>query len=197
MYRLFKDLRLTQAQKEQLGDLWTVWETRKRRLDEEMLSAKSRLTTLPTHLPVPFELLSHVSLLSLNCPAVATQNRQHSQDAQQADSECFLQMEISDPSSPVQRKPDQQGMQPEDALNESRGREVRSHALQSPWLAKGSLRSQDQSFGWDWQGMQCLGQDPEATDAAACAMQALHQVCLCLKLTANINLLHDALSHPS
>ena len=155
-YRMFKDLALTQPQKEQLGDMWTIWETRKRRLDVDMQAARSLLATLPSSLPVPCSLLSHLSLL--------TQSPPHSPAAQQ--------QECPAPTQHVAVLREQP--QPQVAAEA-----LRSHALESPWGSSvGTATSQEMShsLGWQVQLLQCLGQDAEATQSAAGALWKLREV---------------------
>ena len=62
-YGLYKQLRLCQEERARLANYWMRQERLKRQLDVDMNAARAELAALPSHIPLPHELLSHLNAL--------------------------------------------------------------------------------------------------------------------------------------
>lgn len=186
-YQVFKDLKLTQPQKEQLGDLWTVWEARRRKLDGDMKQAKTLLNTLPSTAPIPYQLLSHLTLL-LNQSATEMHTPPHTPSPSSMHGMHGMQQgAFSEPAgsdAPMHAMHGgPYGNIPEDhAPNQRLLHNIWPDSGPSSFATRGSDLSGHAAWGWNggasWghSSLPCLGQDARCTAAAAEALEQLNEV---------------------
>jgi hypothetical protein len=72
--QLYKSFNLTPEERARMAEVWRNWEERKRQLDGEMNSARDLLSSLPTHISLPREFLSHLNAL-LTTPSACGQSQ--------------------------------------------------------------------------------------------------------------------------
>ena len=77
-YKLYKEVRPCQEQRARLAGFWMRQEQLKRQLDAGMSAARAELAALPTNIPLPHELLSHINSLIATpstCPHTAADSQ--------------------------------------------------------------------------------------------------------------------------
>lgn len=61
--QLYKSLKPSTEQRACMAEVWMRWERSRRHLDGEMHAARMLLASLPSHIPLPHEFLSHLNAL--------------------------------------------------------------------------------------------------------------------------------------
>ena len=62
-WSIYKQVRPSVEQQAAMTEIWTQWERRKRKLDDDMHAARALLEALPAHVPLPREFLAHLNAL--------------------------------------------------------------------------------------------------------------------------------------
>jgi hypothetical protein len=180
---LYKALNPSCEQRDMMANFWSCWELKRRQLDEETVAARKQLHSLPGHIALSTDFITHVNVLALHGVQPSDASSSVSSRASCIRSDSFRNTARA--SSTAQMEETTHKQQPEGMFGTGTCAATSwpPAELESPLVDVKASAFRDTKYAWsnphvgmELGDIRLLGQHPEEMDASACLLRQLWRV---------------------